>query len=61
MSISLWFIYYRWVNEPPCDRCGNNTVSEGMGAALPLELRFGGSRVEIYRYAKEDVLKLSSI
>lgn len=50
LQLLFWFKQsFRWVNEPPCDRCGNNTVSQGMGAALPSELGFGGSRVEIYR------------
>ena len=43
--------YCSWVNQPPCDSCGQKTVSLGMDAALPPELLHGGSLVEIYRYA----------
>lgn len=50
LQLLFWFKQsFRWVNEPPCDRCSNKTVSQGMGDALHNEIRFGGSRVEIYR------------
>lgn len=41
----------RWVNAPPCDNCGKETVNEGMGVANPSETCYGASRVELYRYA----------
>lgn len=40
----------RWVNTPPCDNCGKETVNEGMGVANPSETRYGALRVELYRY-----------
>lgn len=44
------FAIYSWVHAPPCDSCGNQTVSQGMGVPLPAELQYGGSRVELYWY-----------
>uniref|UniRef100_A0A803KPR6 Peptide-N(4)-(N-acetyl-beta-glucosaminyl)asparagine amidase n=1 Tax=Chenopodium quinoa TaxID=63459 RepID=A0A803KPR6_CHEQI len=38
-----------WVNAPPCDSCGNQTIGQGMGVPLPAEMKYGGSRVELYR------------
>ena len=52
MLVSPWFYNFRCVNAPPCDGCGSETISQGMGVALASELQFGGSRVEIYRYDK---------
>lgn len=50
LQLLFWFKQsFSWVNEPPCDSCGNKTILYGMAAALPLERRHGGSRVEIYR------------
>ncbi|XP_004302040.1 PREDICTED: peptide-N(4)-(N-acetyl-beta-glucosaminyl)asparagine amidase [Fragaria vesca subsp. vesca] len=50
LQLLFWFKQsFSWVNQPPCDSCGQKTVSLGMDAALPPELLHGGSRVEIYR------------
>ncbi|KAL5566255.1 hypothetical protein UlMin_029419 [Ulmus minor] len=50
LQLLFWFKQsFRWVNAPPCDGCGSETISQGMGVALASELQFGGSRVEIYR------------
>lgn len=37
-----------WVNAPPCDFCGGQTVDQGMGAAQPSESAYGASRIELY-------------
>ncbi|XP_062084498.1 peptide-N(4)-(N-acetyl-beta-glucosaminyl)asparagine amidase [Humulus lupulus] len=50
LQLLFWFKQsFSWVNAPPCDSCGKETISQGMAAALPSELRYRGSRVEIYR------------
>ncbi|KAF3454334.1 hypothetical protein FNV43_RR04781 [Rhamnella rubrinervis] len=50
LQLLFWFKQsFRWVNSPPCDGCGEQTINQGMGAALPSEICFGASRVEIYR------------
>ncbi|XP_019053734.1 PREDICTED: peptide-N(4)-(N-acetyl-beta-glucosaminyl)asparagine amidase isoform X2 [Nelumbo nucifera] len=49
LQLLFWFKQsFRWVNSPSCDGCGSETTTRGMGDPLPLELRFGASRVEIY-------------
>lgn len=50
LQLLFWFKKsFRWVNSPPCDKCGGETNSIGMGAPLPSEIEYGGSRVELYR------------
>ncbi|KAF8390849.1 hypothetical protein HHK36_023148 [Tetracentron sinense] len=50
LQLLFWFKQsFRWVNAPPCDACGSGTTGIGMGIALPSEIQFGGSRVELYR------------
>ncbi|CAI0384113.1 unnamed protein product [Linum tenue] len=50
LQLLFWFKQsFRWVNAPPCDLCGNTTVNQGMGAPLPSETKYGGTRVELYR------------
>ncbi|XP_052302239.1 peptide-N(4)-(N-acetyl-beta-glucosaminyl)asparagine amidase isoform X2 [Populus trichocarpa] len=50
LQLLFWFKQsFRWVNEPPCDGCGNDTVNQGMDAALPSETQYGAARVELYR------------
>ncbi|KAJ4801320.1 Peptide-N(4)-(N-acetyl-beta-glucosaminyl)asparagine amidase [Rhynchospora pubera] len=50
LQLLFWFKQsFRWVNAPPCDKCGHETSNIGMGAPLPSEIEYGGSRVEIYR------------
>ncbi|PON73862.1 Transglutaminase-like [Parasponia andersonii] len=50
LQLLFWFKQsFRWVHQPSCDGCGNQTTSQGMGVALPSEIRFRVSRVEIYR------------
>ncbi|XP_048499166.1 peptide-N(4)-(N-acetyl-beta-glucosaminyl)asparagine amidase isoform X2 [Beta vulgaris subsp. vulgaris] len=49
LELLIWFKQsFSWVHAPPCDSCGNQTVSQGMGVPLPAELQYGGSRVELY-------------
>ncbi|XP_050224072.1 peptide-N(4)-(N-acetyl-beta-glucosaminyl)asparagine amidase isoform X2 [Mercurialis annua] len=49
LQLLFWFKEsFRWVNAPPCDGCGNNTTNQGMGTALPSELQYGATRVELY-------------
>ncbi|KAJ4977424.1 hypothetical protein NE237_002530 [Protea cynaroides] len=50
LQLLFWFKQsFRWVNAPPCDSCGSETIYCSMGAPLPSEIQFGGSRVELYR------------
>ncbi|VVA96696.1 unnamed protein product [Arabis nemorensis] len=50
LQLLFWFKRsFRWVNEPPCDGCGNKTIPQGMGNPLTSELAFGANRVELYR------------
>ncbi|KAK3418422.1 hypothetical protein EUGRSUZ_H04378 [Eucalyptus grandis] len=49
IQLLYWFKRsFSWVNAPPCEGCGGETVGQGMGRPLPSELLHGGSRVEIY-------------
>ncbi|CAL8166678.1 unnamed protein product [Prunus armeniaca] len=49
LQLLFWFKQsFRWVNAPPCDGCGKETVFHGMADPLPSEIRYGASRVEIY-------------
>ncbi|TKY61394.1 Peptide-N(4)-(N-acetyl-beta-glucosaminyl)asparagine amidase [Spatholobus suberectus] len=49
LQLLFWFKQsFRWVNSPSCHDCGNVTVGQGMIAPLPLEIRYGASRVELY-------------
>ncbi|KAK6233012.1 hypothetical protein SCA6_003085 [Theobroma cacao] len=49
-QLLFWFKRsFSWVNAPPCDGCGNETTGQGMGNALPSEIQFGATRVELYR------------
>ncbi|VFQ66296.1 unnamed protein product [Cuscuta campestris] len=50
LQLLFWFKQsFKWVNAPPCDRCGNETRNESMGTPYPSELQYGASRVELYR------------
>ncbi|XP_016458163.1 peptide-N(4)-(N-acetyl-beta-glucosaminyl)asparagine amidase isoform X3 [Nicotiana tabacum] len=50
LQLLFWFKQsFRWVNAPPCDSCGNETRSQGMGVANSSETQYGASRVELYR------------
>ncbi|KAF8017974.1 hypothetical protein BT93_H3006 [Corymbia citriodora subsp. variegata] len=50
IQLLYWFKRsFSWVNAPPCEGCGGETVGQGMGRPLPSEILYGGSRVEIYR------------
>lgn len=50
LQLLFWFKQsFRWVNAPPCDNCGNETLRQGMGTASPSEIQYGASRVELYR------------
>ena len=46
-----WFKhdFFTWVNEPSCDSCKSATQGRGMTPPTPDEIRFGGSRVELYQ------------
>ncbi|GAB2277578.1 Peptide-N(4)-(N-acetyl-beta-glucosaminyl) asparagine amidase, partial [Dionaea muscipula] len=49
LQLLFWFKKsFSWVHSPPCDTCGSETTKQGMGVALPSELQYGGSRVELY-------------
>ncbi|KAJ9180117.1 hypothetical protein P3X46_008399 [Hevea brasiliensis] len=49
LQLLFWFKEsFRWVNAPPCDSCGNDTINQGMGVTLPSESQYGASRVELY-------------
>lgn len=50
LQLLFWFKRsFSWVNAPPCDGCGNETTAQGMGNALPSEIQYGATRVELYR------------
>ncbi|KAG6703110.1 hypothetical protein I3842_07G067200 [Carya illinoinensis] len=50
LQLLSWFKQsFRWVNAPPCDGCGNETMNNGMGSPLSSEIQFGASRVELFR------------
>ncbi|KAL3381686.1 hypothetical protein AABB24_001681 [Solanum stoloniferum] len=50
LQLLFWFKQsFRWVNSPPCDSCGNDTRSQGMGVANSSETLYGASRVELFR------------
>ncbi|KAJ1413898.1 Rad4/PNGase transglutaminase-like fold [Sesbania bispinosa] len=54
-KLLFWFKKsFRWVNSPSCHNCGNETVDQGMTAALPSETLYGASRVELYRLWKQE-------
>ena len=44
----LW--NHRWVNAPPCDVCGSETIHEDMRSPDDSESQYGASQVELYRY-----------
>ncbi|XP_060218163.1 peptide-N(4)-(N-acetyl-beta-glucosaminyl)asparagine amidase isoform X2 [Lycium barbarum] len=49
LQLLFWFKQsFRWVDAPPCDSCGNETRSQGMGVANSSETLYGASRVELY-------------
>ncbi|KAJ8572996.1 hypothetical protein K7X08_009507 [Anisodus acutangulus] len=49
LQLLFWFKQsFRLVNTPPCDSCGNETRSQGMGVANSSETVYGASRVELY-------------
>lgn len=50
LQLLFWFKQsFRWVNSPPCDGCGNETINQGMGTVNPSEASHGASIVELYR------------
>lgn len=50
LQLLFWFKQsFRWVNAAPCDSCGRETSNVGMGTPLTSEIKFGASRVEMYR------------
>ncbi|GMH10474.1 hypothetical protein Nepgr_012315 [Nepenthes gracilis] len=49
LQLLFWFKQsFSWVHAPSCYSCGNETENQGTGIALPLELQYGGFRVELY-------------
>ncbi|KAL8231859.1 hypothetical protein R6Q57_001637 [Mikania cordata] len=50
LQLLFWFKQtFKWVNSPPCEGCGNETIIQGMGVANSSEIVYGASRVEVYR------------
>jgi peptide-N4-(N-acetyl-beta-glucosaminyl)asparagine amidase len=50
LQLLFWFKKsFSWVNMPPCEGCGSETISQGMGSPLSSEIQYGASRVELYR------------
>uniref|UniRef100_A0A2P2LVP4 Uncharacterized protein MANES_08G133100 n=1 Tax=Rhizophora mucronata TaxID=61149 RepID=A0A2P2LVP4_RHIMU len=50
LQLLFWFKEsFSWVHAPPCDGCGNDTILQGMGGALPTETQYGTTQVELYR------------
>ncbi|KAL7605184.1 hypothetical protein Lser_V15G19351 [Lactuca serriola] len=50
LQLLFWFKQtFKWVNSPPCENCGNETINQGMGAPNSSETAYGASRVELYR------------
>ncbi|KAK5786288.1 Peptide-N(4)- (N-acetyl-beta-glucosaminyl)asparagine amidase -like protein [Gossypium arboreum] len=50
LQLLFWFKRsFSWVNAPPCDGCGNETTAQGRGDALPSEIQYGATIVELYR------------
>lgn len=53
LQLLFWFKQsFRWVNQPPCSRCGFDTVAIGMDNATAEDLQFGANRVELFRCNK---------
>ena len=40
----------RWVNAPPCDACGSETIHKKTESLDDSESQYGASRVELYWY-----------
>ncbi|XAR63606.1 Peptide-N(4)-(N-acetyl-beta-glucosaminyl)asparagine amidase [Bertholletia excelsa] len=50
LQLLFWFKQsFRWVNAPPCDDCGSETINNRMGIPLRSESDYGASQVELYR------------
>lgn len=50
LQLLFWFKQtFKWVNSPPCEGCGNETINQGMGTPNSSETTYGASRVELYR------------
>ncbi|OMP03360.1 Transglutaminase-like protein [Corchorus capsularis] len=52
LQLLFWFFKsFSWVDEesPCCDTCGKETTNQGTGTALPSEIQYGATIVEIYR------------
>ena len=51
LALLNWFknSFFKWVDAPPCRRCGSKTTNQGMAQPTSEELRWGGNRVENYR------------
>jgi peptide-N4-(N-acetyl-beta-glucosaminyl)asparagine amidase len=53
LQLIRWFKreFFKWVNAPDCDACGaKNPTSAGSGTPTAEEERWGGHRVELYKW-----------
>lgn len=50
VQLLLWFKKsFKWVNQPDCTDCGSKSFMIGRGNSTAEELRYGASRVELFR------------
>jgi len=51
VKLLIWFKqeFFKWVNQPPCDRCQGGTDGIGGSAPTPEEAKYRAGMVEMYR------------